>query len=296
MHNEQVLEDIIRMDNQAMVNFLFKHGLISAYQQCSSCRISMNLKPTTDNLDMYEWRCNNYKCLKYQQTRSIRVGSFLGKFRVPTKTILKIILFWSQGMQQVDILKNVIISRQTLSDVRGVIVQAIKIYFEEHPIRLGGPGCIVQVDETMINHKIKAHRGRPPVTQTWLLTIVDTSATPAIGYACIIVNKRAETLIPIISDVVRNGSTIHSDELKSYVQLKDLNGYTHKSVCHKYCFVDRTTGVHTQNVESYNNKIKLGIKKMKGLTNTGRISYLLEFLFLDKFKTNSFQKILELLK
>ncbi len=75
-----------------------------------------------------------------------------------------------------------------------------------------------------------------------------------------------------------------------------MNDYTHKSACHKYCFVDRNTGVHTQNVESYNNKLKIGIKKIKGLTPTGRLSYLDEFMFLDLFKQLSFTKIRALFK
>jgi hypothetical protein len=75
-----------------------------------------------------------------------------------------------------------------------------------------------------------------------------------------------------------------------------MNNYNHQSVCHKYRFVEYTTGVHTQNVESYNNKLKLGIKKMKGLADKGRLSYLDEFMFLDLFKKESFLKFFLCLK
>lgn len=273
-----------------------EYGLIRHEMVCTSCEITMALKETKDNLDGYEWRCFNKNCSKYKHTSSIRKYSFLENFKLKTKQILKIVMYWSQGMQQVDILKNVKVSRQCLSRLRSKLLQVIKDHFLANPIKLGGPGSVVHVDETMINHKIKAHRGRAPVQQTWLLCIVDTSTTPSIGFATIIENKSSNTLIPIISSVVKSGSIIHSDELKSYIKLKDINGYIHKSVCHKYEFIDKITGVHTQNVESYNNKLKLGIKKMKGLTKIGRLNFLSEFMFLDMYKSESFSKILELLK
>lgn len=54
-----------------------------------------------------------------------------------------------------------------------------------------GPGIIVQVDETMLNHKVKAHRGRGPINQTWLMTIVNTSTLPSSEFVSLIQNKSA---------------------------------------------------------------------------------------------------------
>ena len=41
--------------------------------------------------------------------------------------------------------------------------------------------------------------------------------------------------------------------------------YFMKDNVHKYKFVDYENGVHTQNIESNNNKIKLKIKEMRGI-------------------------------
>ena len=84
------------------------------------------------------------------------------------------------------------------------------------------------------------------------------------GYSVIVENRSAEVLLSIINQIVIPRSIIVTDEWKSYSSLNELNIYQHQTVCHKYCFVDRNTGTH-QNVESYNNKLKLAIKKMKGL-------------------------------
>ena len=66
------------------------------------------------------------------------------------------------------------IGRNTLSNFRKLIISRIAIYFERNPLTLGKIGTIVHINETMINHKIKANRGRTPRNQTWLLCIVDT--------------------------------------------------------------------------------------------------------------------------
>ncbi|KCZ77086.1 hypothetical protein H311_01907, partial [Anncaliia algerae PRA109] len=55
------------------------------------------------------------------------------------------------------------------------------------------------------------------------------------------------------------------------------------------------TGVNTQHVESFNNKLKSKIKEMKGLTDEGRRLFLQEFMFLDLFKESSYLKIIEIL-
>lgn len=40
--------------------------------------------------------------------------------------------------------------------------------------KLGGPGFVVQIDETMLNYKAKSHRGRSPTNKSDALCIVET--------------------------------------------------------------------------------------------------------------------------
>ena len=54
--------------------------------------------------------------------------------------------------------------------------------------------------------------------------------------------------------------------------------------------------VHTQHVESYNNKIKYQIKQVKGLYDCERDNFLVEFMCLDTHDNDSFNSILELVK
>ena len=67
-------------------------------------------------------------------------------------------------------------------------------------------------------------------------------------FMVVILNKAAATLIPIIQNYIKPGSTIHTDELLSYSWLGTL-GYVHQTVNHSTNFVDPITGGYTQNIE-----------------------------------------------
>ena len=105
--------------------------------------------------------------------------------------------------------------------------------------------------------------------------IVDTFHKFALGYATIVESRSANVPIPIINQVVKAGNIIHSDEWKTYRSLADNDAYYYATVCHKYNFVDPISGVHTQHVESYNNRLKREIGARKRFKhNTKRKTYI----------------------
>ena len=113
--------------------------------------------------------------------------------------------------------------------------------------------------------------------------IVDTQHTPALGYMEIVPNRQAATLLPIIQSHVRSGSIIHSDQWAAYRQVAQIPGVAaHETVNHSIEFVNSTTGVHTQNIESYWNRVKTKFKRMKGLHSHQLPSYLDEFMWRER--------------
>ncbi len=52
---------------------------------------------------------------------------------------------------------------------------------------------------------------------------------------------------------------------------------------HSLHFVDPVTGVHTQTIESYWNRAKLRLKKMKGVSEQQLPSHLDEFMWRERF-------------
>jgi hypothetical protein len=114
--------------------------------------------------------------------RNIRDSLFLKTLK-KCKKLLNI----SSGVEQNSILRLIDISKPTPIKIMKLLNEKIN----QENLRLqkmGGPGAIVQVEETMMNFKCKSHRGRstgnrtdaiaifeccPHFTQIWVQTIAD---------------------------------------------------------------------------------------------------------------------------
>ena len=114
--------------------------------------------------------------------------------------------------------------------------------------------------------------------------LVDTSHTPALGYMEIVQQRDAATLLPIIQAHTAPGTIIHSDDWSAYRRVASLPAVaSHSTVNHSLHFVDPATGVHTQNIESYWDRVKRKIKRMKGCHAHEISSYLDEFMWKERF-------------
>ena len=111
----------------------------------------------------------------------------------------------------------------------------------------------------------------------------DTSHSPATGYIQIVPDRTAATLLPIIQAHVLPGTIIHSDMWSAYRRVQSLpNVASHETVNHSIEFVHSVTGAHTQNIESYWNRIKTKLKRMKGVRPDQLPSYLDEYMWREK--------------
>eukprot|EP00797_Seminavis_robusta_P004150 Sro126_g060430.2 (234) ;mRNA; r:10454-11155 len=112
---------------------------------------------------------------------------------------------------------------------------------------LGGPGRIVEADEGKFG-KRKDNRGRC-VNADWVFGMVERGGDRKMALA-VVPNRKADTLIPLITAFVLPGTTIHTDMHGGYNKIEELEGYgyVHKRLCHKYEFVAQD-GTHTQTIE-----------------------------------------------
>lgn len=289
------LNEIIRADEYQLLAILFRWNIIKDEQICLYCQVNMKLKKSTSHIDKFEWSCLNYSCTHYQTSCSIRSESWISAFKASSTAILQAIYYYLFGENLVNIMHYSGLGKKPPIKLKKIIIEKIKTYFSIHPIKLRGPDIIVQIDETKLNYNVKNHRGRS-IAPCWCFCIVDTSFSPALGYAQIVTDRSSDTLLPIINNVVKAGSIIHSDEWKAYIGLNNSDMYRHNTVCHKYRFVGPQTGVHTQHVESYNNRLKYKIKQMKGLSLVQREDFLFDFMFKERCGESRFQSYINLLK
>jgi transposase-like protein len=261
---------------------------------CRLCNYNMTQKKYTKVKDGIAWKCINTLCEQYRKMISIRRGSFFEGFNLSFLDILQILLKWSDNSVQESVVNDLEIHLMTYKKVSTKFLNLAKAS-DVGESKLGGPGMIVQADETALNHKIKAHRGRALLNKTDALCIIEFDSCITRAFACVIENKKEDTTIPIIIDKVVEGSIIWTDESKLYSRLGSV-GYLHDTVCHKYEFVNSETGVNTQAVESFNNELNLEIKRKKGIATNKRPEFLEEFVWKFNNGSRRFLRIWELLK
>ena len=113
----------------------------------------------------------------------------------------------------------------------------------------------------------------------------DTSQQPALGYMEIVNDRTAATLLPIIEDHTHNGTIKWSGSWAAYSNIQQLpTVQNHDTVNHSLDFVDSQTGVHTNHIESYWNRVKIKLKKCH---RTMLGSYLDEFLWRERYGRTS---------
>ena len=102
-------------------------------------------------------------------------------------------------MLDTDIITETGVNKKVLIDFYDDLRILCQKYFEEHPIRLGGDGIIVQADESMFRYKPKYNGGRATDQEVWVFGLADVSFAPAMVYLQVVQNRTAEVLIPIIT-------------------------------------------------------------------------------------------------
>lgn len=286
---------INNLNNKQLINWCFEKQLLHNTVICDKCYVSMRFVTYKRNKDGFAWRCLTLKCSNYKKYKSLRLNSFFDFYSLDIKTILQIIIrYASKTTRHSIILYFGHLNKKTPTKIiKDIITRMPNPDFSNN--KLGGPGFIVQVDETMLNYKCKSHRGRSASNKTDALCIIEYENNITRAFATIIPDKSSGTLIPIICSQVAANSVIWTDEHRSYSCLSTFN-YIHNTVCHKYEFVNSLTGVNTQAVESFNNIIKYEIKKRKGVKTNERAEFLKEICWLYNNKDNILEKLFEILK
>lgn len=132
-------------------------------------------------------------------------------------------------------------------------------------------------------------QGRPASNKVWVFGMVDTSSRPALVCMEIVPRRDANMLLlPIIQAHTLPGTILKSDQWSAYSRVQSLcNVATRSTVNHSIEFVNPITGVDTQHVESYWNRVKTKLKRMRGCHLLQLPSYLDEFMWRERYGTTA---------
>lgn len=292
---EETLGPIIEGGNSTIIDYLQEVGVLNKYSICSSCNNCMELKPYTKNKDEFAFRCMTRKCHKYSAYKSIRKGSIFEKYRFSLRVGMKLLWNWIQNTPQSSIKKEINVDKKVLIDFFDDLRLCCRDYFKYNPICLGGGDKVCQIDESLFRHKPKYHRGRASKNELWVFGIAEVSETRTKIYLELVQNRSADVLLPIIKRICRQGTTILSDQWRSYNKVSS-SGFRHETVNHSLHFVDPNTGVNTQTIESYWGKLKYRVKTMKGVLGVKLDLYLTEWMWKDNIYCENWNNLLDLIK
>ena len=273
---EVILSILAGKSDKETIEFLQEEKLIRKCGVCPNCHVQRRLVQNKHYKGGYGARCP--RCRKFSK---LIEGTFFEDTRISFHRILIFMYLWCAGLGQ-----------KEAGDILGFTSQHTKVdyynFFRDicsHHIsttpglfQFGGPGVVVQVDESVIT-KRKYNRGRV-VPEVWILGIYDTLLKR--GVIEYVEHRDADTLTEVIRRHVAPGTIIYTDGWAAYRRLAQL-GYIHRTVNHSANFVDPVTGICTNAVEGYWARLKIWLRRHGVMHSNLLPSHIDEFMWRDVY-------------
>ena len=176
-----------------MIAWCRQHGLLAVRKDCEACGREMAEINDTRRNDGVRWRCTDSNC---RCEASIRDGSFFGNGS--KLEIVKIVDLMYAYLYETASFKNLArecrIASEAIFNWRNFVRDVYSEYFVRHPLRIGGPGHIVEIDESAFV-RCKHNVGCVVRTQ-WVFGGLDTETKE--GFLVAVDRRDADTLLPVL--------------------------------------------------------------------------------------------------
>ena len=197
-----------------------------------------------------------YVCQHCKHQLHPTAGTYMHRTRLPLhKWFLAIYLFSTSrhGVAAKELERQLGVSYPTAWRITHLIRLHMADTDGEWP--LGGPGSDVEADETYVGGRAKGKGRGYRANKTVVFGMIERGGDLM---AKVVPNVRRRTLEPIIHANVKRESTVHTDELRSYLSLSRA-GYRHESVNHGAGEYVRGNS-HVNAVEGFWARLKLSIR------------------------------------
>ena len=132
--------------------------------------------------------------------------------------ITKLIDFWTYKYSVDVVVHETRISEKTVIDFYNFCREVYFVVLQNESEQIGGPGEIVEIDESKFG-KRKYNKGKR-VDGVWVFGGVERDSCPVKCFFLTVDDRSANTLIPIIKEWIKPGTTVHSDCWKAYSSLQ----------------------------------------------------------------------------
>ncbi|VDN58144.1 unnamed protein product [Dracunculus medinensis] len=250
-----------RIFEREAVEFLQNHGILPTTMTCRNGHVAK----LHFNKHIY-WRCSKRTC---QRKMRIRSGNWLEGSRIPISTILRFMRCWCEDLTSIEWCQRELkLSKDTTVDWNNRMREVCIFAVQRNKKKIGGEGLIVEIDESLFT-KRKNSTSRM-LSQQWIFGGICRETGDLFMEE--VPDRSAKTLLTVITENVKEGTTIYSDCWRSYTT-EELNetGFEDLKINQKYNFVDPKMDIWRN-------------KKHRGTARHQLSTYLAEFLWRQRVR------------
>ena len=269
-------------ETKLVIDLAQEHGLILNNVNCQKCQnpCRLDYRPTRK-----DFRCDRTLKVHNRKKRcnfslSVFINTWFSRSHIDIETNVLFVNLYLRDYFAYQVASDELkLSHKTITDwasfCREVLVSwALKNSVEQ----IGGEGEIVEIDESKFG-KTKYNVGRV-IQGQWVFGGVCRNTRDF--FMVPVETRDAKTLLAIIKDKIKEGTTIISDCWKSYDCLSQ-EGFQHLTVNHSMNFVDPKTAAHTNTIERRWREAKAKVPRF-GRRKYHFVGYLARALFLMRYQ------------
>jgi hypothetical protein len=275
----------------SIVSKLREDGLLRTSKRCDICAEMMHDQVSATTKDGIVFFCSKRSCRK---SKTVRIDSFFAGSKLSLCECLLFLHLWSKGYCEKLIIDDFNFSNKTVVDWARFCRDLAVYHFETDDSLIGGPGSIVEIDETMAVRR-KNNRGRM-LSAGWLFGGIERRDDNQFRcFVRMVYNRSEGHLTQLIHEHVAAGTHIMTDGWAAYRNLS-TQGYTHSVVIHEDNFVSPIdANVHTQRIESTWSSLKRFIRAHGTHKGDYYLEYICEYIFRRKHP-DVFHALMETIK
>ena len=240
--------------------------------RCCDCNRLMS-EVKFGRAEQVQWRCPSHK----NKTLSLREDSFLHSQKVTLQQFIVMVYLWAHQIPVTTASEMATLTHNTAVQWYSYLRDICFDHLANNPITIGGPDHVVQINEfdSLMSEKRKkttTNEGGVVPIERWVFAGIDT--TTNIGFLSFVPDKSAATLIPLIQQFVLPGTTIHSDQQLTHLNIGDIPvepRYVHETVS------------QTNSLKCLWKNCKKKFKTMLGVHSTKLQSHLEEFMWRQQY-------------
>lgn len=282
--------DTLPSTEEEAIQFLQEKGVFPKQRKCPSS-LDHNMRLLLMDRRGFIWRCSKRHC--NQRRISIRDGTFFQHSNIPLVKALRFIHSWCLELTSIRWCKEQLgMCKSTAVMWNRYLREVIAEDLGRRPCRMiGGEGCTVEVDETVIGD-MNSNPGRAPPPHRIIGGICRETRQ---CFLKIVPDRNASTLLDAIKSNVAEGTTIYCGCSKQYRLSK--SEVTEFQAGHRLTFVDATTEEHTNAIGVVLESLRWRNKYHMGYASQHLDSYLTEFIWRQEIgDTHPFEALLEAIK